>query len=189
MTEDLFVRRKVPFSLLEARVLETSDEQLLEMSRELGLALSLQEMKIVRDYFSRKGRNPTNVELQAIAQTWSEHCFHKTFKDRIRFNGKLIDGLFKTYIASATKKIGPHWCFSVFEDNAGIVNFDKGFGVPKDWVQAETWLILATSQSGGRERDYWMRIRNGIALKLTLDQRAEAQRRAYIWAMPFSARF
>ena len=67
--------------------------------------------------------------------------------------------------------------------------FDKGFGVPQDWVQAETWLILATSQSGGRERDYWMRIRNGIALKLTLDQRAEAQRRAYIWAMPFSARF
>jgi phosphoribosylformylglycinamidine synthase II len=135
MTVNLFVRRKTRFSLLEVRVLGAYDEQLLEMSRELGLALSLQEMKVVKDYFSRRGRNPTDVELQAIAQTWSEHCFHKTFKDRIRFDGKQIDGLFKTYIAGATKKISPRWCFSVFEDNAGIVNFDKGYGVA---VKVET---------------------------------------------------
>ena len=73
--------------------------------------------------------------------------------------------------------------------------FDKGFGVPQDWVQAETWLILATSQAAGRERDYWARVRNAVAQKLTLDQLAEAQRRAYAWAIPvwrggaFSARF
>jgi phosphoribosylformylglycinamidine synthase len=126
---------KVPFSLFEVRVLGATDEQLLEMSRELGLALSLHEMKVVKEHFSRRGRNPTDVELQTIAQTWSEHCFHKTFKDRIRFNGKLINGLFKTYIAGATKKISPRWCFSVFEDNAGIVNFDKGYGVA---VKVET---------------------------------------------------
>jgi len=135
MTTSLFVRRKTPFSLLEVRVLGASDEQLLELSRELGLALSLQEMKVVRDYFGRRGRDPTDVELQAIAQSWSEHCFHKTFKDKIRFGGKQVDGLFKTYIANATKKISPRWCFSVFEDNAGIVNFDKGYGVA---VKVET---------------------------------------------------
>ena len=73
--------------------------------------------------------------------------------------------------------------------------FDKGDGVPQDWIQAETWLILATSQAGARERDYWARIRDAVAQKLTLDQLAEARRRAYFWAMPvhrggaFSARF
>jgi phosphoribosylformylglycinamidine synthase len=135
MTTNLFVPRKTPFSLFDVRVLGASDEQLLEMSRELGLALSLREMKVVKDHFSRRGRNPTDVELQTIAQTWSEHCFHKTFKDKIRFNGKRTNGLFKTYIAAATKKISPQWCFSVFEDNAGIVNFDKGYGVA---VKVET---------------------------------------------------
>jgi phosphoribosylformylglycinamidine synthase II len=135
MTANLFVRRKTPFSLFDVRVLEASDEQLLEMSRELGVALSLQEMKVVRNCFSGKGRNPTDVELQTIGQTWSEHCFHKTFKDKIKFNGKQIDGLFKTYIANATKKISPRWCFSIFEDNAGIVNFDKGYGIA---VKVET---------------------------------------------------
>jgi len=135
MTADLFVRMKVPFSLFEGKVLGASDEQLLEMSRELGLALSLHEMKVIKEHFSRRGRNPTDVELQTIAQTWSEHCFHKTFKDNIRFEGKRVNGLFKTYIAGATKKISPRWCFSVFEDNAGIVNFDKGYGVA---VKVET---------------------------------------------------
>jgi uncharacterized protein len=60
--------------------------------------------------------------------------------------------------------------------------FDKGYGVPMDWVQAEVWLILAASQASGRERDYWTRIRDSVAQKLTLDQLAEAQARAYAWA-------
>ena len=64
--------------------------------------------------------------------------------------------------------------------------FDKGYGVPQDWVQAEFWLILAASQAGAKERDYWKRIRDGVAQKLTLDQLAEAQRRAYGWAAPFA---
>jgi phosphoribosylformylglycinamidine synthase len=131
----LFVRRKARFSLVDVKVLGANDEQLLEISRELGLALSLHEMKMIKEHFSRRGRNPTDVELQTIGQTWSEHCFHKTFKDRIRFDGKVVNGLFKTCIASATKKIKPDWCFSVFEDNAGIVNFEEGYGVA---VKVET---------------------------------------------------
>ena len=69
------------------------------------------------------------MELQTISQTWSEHCYHKTFKGKIQLDGKEIDSLFKTYIAKATKEIKAPWCFSVFEDNAGIVKFDLGFGI------------------------------------------------------------
>ena len=60
--------------------------------------------------------------------------------------------------------------------------FDKGYGVPEDWVQAEVWLNLAASQANERQRDYWVRIRDAVAQKLTLDQLAEARRRAYLWA-------
>ena len=86
-------------------------------------------MKTVQTYFKKKNRNPTDVELQTIAQTWSEHCFHKTFKGKIRIGNKEIDSLFKTYIAKATQEINPRWCFSVFEDNAGIIRFDRGYGI------------------------------------------------------------
>ena len=129
MTASLYFRRKTPFLIFEINIFKATDQQLLEISRELGVGLNLQEMKAVREYFRNKGRNPTDVELQTIGQTWSEHCFHKTFKGKIKFNGKEIDSLFKTYIARATDEINPPWCFSVFEDNAGIVEFDKGYGI------------------------------------------------------------
>jgi uncharacterized protein len=74
--------------------------------------------------------------------------------------------------------------------------YDKGFGVPQDWVEAEVWLDLAASQANRKERDYWARMRDAVAQKLTLDQLAEAQRRAYAWAPiairregPLSARY
>src|SRR5271166_541061 len=72
--------------------------------------------------------------------------------------------------------------------------YDKGFGVPQDWVQAEVWLNLAASQASAKERDYWARMRDAVAQKLTLDQLAEAQRRALAWALvaargPLSARY
>lgn len=61
--------------------------------------------------------------------------------------------------------------------------FDKGFGVPQDWVEAEVWLNLAASQANTpRQLDYWTRIRDAVAQKLTLNQLAEAQRRASAWA-------
>jgi phosphoribosylformylglycinamidine synthase len=129
MSINLYIRRKTAFSLFEINTLEAADNQLQEISRELGLSLSLQEMKAVQAYFKKKGKNPTDVELQTIAQTWSEHCFHKTFKGKIRIGNMEINSLFKTYIAKATKEINPRWCFSVFEDNAGIIRFDKGYGI------------------------------------------------------------
>ncbi|HEY1780644.1 MAG TPA: tetratricopeptide repeat protein [Roseiarcus sp.] len=73
--------------------------------------------------------------------------------------------------------------------------FDNGFGVPQDWVAAEVWLILAAAHASGRQQEYYGRVRDAVAQKLTLDQVAEAQRRASAWAPivgrnfgPFSAR-
>src|SRR3990170_2931686 len=129
MTQSLFTRSNAAFTMYVVNTRDASDSQLSEISRELGLGLNLQEMKTVQTYFKKKNRNATDVELQTIAQTWSEHCFHKTFKGKIRIGSKEIDSLFKTYIAKATQAINPRWCFSVFEDNAGIIRFDRGYGI------------------------------------------------------------
>jgi uncharacterized protein len=60
--------------------------------------------------------------------------------------------------------------------------FDKGFGVPQDWVQAEVWLNLAASQASREQQDYWTRVRDAVARKLTLNQLAESEQRASKWA-------
>ena len=126
MSTNLFVKRG---AAIEAQTAKATDEQLAEINAELALGFSMQELKEIQAYFRTEKRNPTDVELQTIAQTWSEHCCHKTFKGKIQIDGKEIDSLFKTYIAKATKQIKAPWCVSVFEDNAGIVKFDKGYGI------------------------------------------------------------
>jgi phosphoribosylformylglycinamidine synthase len=125
----LYKKRPSPFELLEIKLQGASDQQLVQISTELGIVLNLEEMKKVQKYFSKKGRNPTDVELQTIGQTWSEHCYHKTFKGEITLGKKKIKSLFKTYIAKATEELNSSWCVSVFEDNAGIVDFDKGVAI------------------------------------------------------------
>jgi len=125
----LYVKRPLPFELFEINIRDASDKQLLQISSELGIGLSLEEMRAVQKYFSERGRNPTDVELQTIGQTWSEHCYHKTFKGDVIVGKKKIRSLFKTYIAKATKELNPSWCLSVFEDNAGIIDFEKGYAI------------------------------------------------------------
>ena len=129
MNPGIYTRAETSFSLFQIQLKKCTNDQLLEISDELGLCLSLNEMKAIQAYFKREKRSPTDVELQTIAQTWSEHCYHKTFKGKIHIANEEIDSLFKTFIAKATKEIKPRWCFSVFEDNAGIVKFDKGYGI------------------------------------------------------------
>jgi phosphoribosylformylglycinamidine synthase II len=129
MNANLYIHRKADYTLYEVTLAKATDQQLIEINDELALGLSIQEMKSIQTYFKKESRNPTDVELQTISQTWSEHCYHKTFKGKIQIDGKEIDSLFKTYIAKATKEIKSPWCFSVFEDNAGIVKFDKGYGI------------------------------------------------------------
>jgi phosphoribosylformylglycinamidine synthase II len=135
MCPSLYIRRPGQVQVFEVRLKGADDEQLLQVSKELAIGFSLEEMKKIRKYFSHKSRNPTDVELQTIGQTWSEHCYHKTFKGEIVSGKRKIKNLFKTYIAKVTQELNPSWCFSVFEDNAGIVDFDKGSGVA---VKVET---------------------------------------------------
>ena len=125
----LFIRRKAPFEVHEVRLLDADNKQLLAISQELSIGLNTEEMKTVKKYFSGKGRNPTDIELQTIGQTWSEHCFHKTFKGTIITDRGKIKSLFKTYIAKATSELKPTWCFSVFEDNAGIIEFEGDYTI------------------------------------------------------------
>ncbi len=93
------------------------------------LALNLDYMKTIRDYFKKLKRNPSDIELETLAQTWSEHCKHTIFADPL---DELKNGLFKTYIKSATEKIRKikgknDFCVSVFSDNSGAIEFDKDF--------------------------------------------------------------
>ncbi|MEM2352216.1 MAG: phosphoribosylformylglycinamidine synthase subunit PurL [Thermoproteota archaeon] len=136
MREQLYIRKSLPFDVYEVNILEAGDDDLIRVSEEMGLALNLEEMRAIKSYFSRKGRNPTDIELQAIGQTWSEHCYHKTFKGVIILpDGHEINSLFKTFIARATYGLNKPWCFSVFEDNAGIILFDRDHGIA---VKVET---------------------------------------------------
>jgi phosphoribosylformylglycinamidine synthase II len=128
MSTKLVTQRKNS-PVLEFATAKATDTQLSEINSELALGFSIDELAAIQVYFKKENRNPTDVELQTISQTWSEHCCHKTFKGKIQLDGKTINSLFKTYISKATEQIKAPWCVSVFEDNAGIVKFDKGFGI------------------------------------------------------------
>ena len=101
------------------------------------LYLNANEMKAIQAHFDGKGRAPTDIELETIAQTWSEHCHHKTFRGDIRYTVKhkgkakteLIQNLLKNTIVKATTTLNKSWCVSVFHDNAGIVKFDNEYNM------------------------------------------------------------
>ncbi len=114
-------------------ILSLNDEGLIRCSKERLLSLSLDEMKAVQFYFHEAKREPTDIELETIAQTWSEHCKHKTFKGILdyterRHDGvthKIYDDLLKQTVVKATRDLNKKFCLSVFVDNAGIIDFDK----------------------------------------------------------------
>jgi phosphoribosylformylglycinamidine synthase II len=76
----LVKRRNVPFELFDIDVISAKDEDLKQISDEMSLSLSLDEMKAIKSHFQKEGRNPTDVELQALGQAWSEHCCYKSSK-------------------------------------------------------------------------------------------------------------
>ena len=115
-------------------ILNADADELSRISQEGLLSLNLAEMQAIQAHFAELERNPTDVELETIAQTWSEHCVHKTFKSMIEYAEKgrkteMIDGLFKTFIQRATEEIAADWCVSVFTDNAGIIEFDDNYNI------------------------------------------------------------
>jgi phosphoribosylformylglycinamidine synthase len=92
-------------------------------------------MKAVQAHFRSLDREPTDVELETIAQTWSEHCSHKTLRGTITLTDhatgetRTYQNLLKETIFAATQTIRQQlgdndWCVSVFADNAGVVQFD-----------------------------------------------------------------
>src|SRR5215207_3394634 len=94
------------------------------------LSLPLQDLEAVRDHYAAQDRDPTDVELETIAQTWSEHCAHRTFKATIRHREPgvrelQIPGLLKTFIMAATDEVNRPWVLSAFQDNAGVIAFDR----------------------------------------------------------------
>ena len=130
--------------------LNVSDEQLLKISKDGMLALSLDEMKSIREYFAKPEVQTqriavgmpvaiTNVELEVLAQTWSEHCKHKIFNADITYyenDGKpvTIKSLFKAFIQKTTETVraakgDDDICLSVFKDNAGVIKFDDSNAV------------------------------------------------------------
>jgi len=120
--------------------LEVDDDELMRINRERVLALTLPEMRIVREYYRRTKEDrenaglhaqPTDVELECIAQTWSEHCKHKIFNADVEYedeNGEItnINSCFKSFIMRSTEELGEEldWLVSVFHDNAGIIRFN-----------------------------------------------------------------
>jgi phosphoribosylformylglycinamidine synthase II len=112
---------------------ELDDEGLLALSKQRDLFLNLVEMQTIRDYYKKLNREPTDIELESIAQTWSEHCVHKTLRSAvdITIEGKQVhfDNLLKDTIFKATTELGKKWCISVFADNAGVVEFDDDSAV------------------------------------------------------------
>jgi phosphoribosylformylglycinamidine synthase subunit PurSL len=143
------------FSLRHVSLCDLDDAALERLSRQGHLFLSMEEMRTVQAHFRTQGRDPTDLELETIAQTWSEHCVHKTLKSAIVYRGAPMPtlnadkpkrqnakteevelrygNLLKDTIARATEELmregrGPK-CLSVFKDNAGIIDFDGEYGV------------------------------------------------------------
>ena len=126
------------FRLVTVDMVKANDTQLKKLSKEGQLFLNVKEMRQIRDYFKAEKRNPTDCELETIAQTWSEHCWHKTFRGRIAYKEKLpgkkavsrkINNLLKSTIMKATRELHKPWCVSVFKDNAGVIRFDEKHNV------------------------------------------------------------
>ncbi len=116
------------FSLKQVDLLTMDDNGLSRLSQE-KLGLNLNELKHIQSYFFRLGRNPTDVELETLAQTWSEHCKHKTFKSKIRLDGQVINNLLKSTIMKVTSELNKPWCLSTFKDNSGVIDFDGRYAL------------------------------------------------------------
>lgn len=129
---------------VEISDLDGSDEELTELSHMSLWALSLLEMHTIRDHFASDSQvavrneigltsKPTDVEMECLAQTWSEHCKHKIFNSSLDYEDsesgerRTINSLFDTYIRGATSTVGADkdWLLSVFKDNAGVVRFTE----------------------------------------------------------------
>lgn len=131
---ELHVGSPYRFQLVTVPIRELQDEALLQLSREGQLYLTLVEMQTIQQFYRDLSRDPTDIELETLAQTWSEHCSHKTLAGRIAYRDdrgeQHFENMLKETIFAATQEIRRRlgeddWCVSVFKDNAGVVHFDE----------------------------------------------------------------
>jgi len=106
--EKLFKKKTDKFDCFEIDILTAKDEQLEKISEKMGIALNLSEMKRIKKYFKEKNRNPTDIELQALGQAWSEHCCYKSSKIPLKQH---VFGIEEDRI--------------IAREDAGVVEFDK----------------------------------------------------------------
>ncbi|HLA45812.1 MAG TPA: AIR synthase-related protein, partial [Aggregatilineales bacterium] len=134
ITPPFMTLRETPPEVEKIPILDADSTALLDISSKRRLSLDLAEMQAIQGYYQTQERNPTDVELEMLAQTWSEHCVHKTFKANISYTEithegeslqETIHGLLNTYIRGATEQIHKDWIRSTFVDNAGIIAFDE----------------------------------------------------------------
>lgn len=132
--ERLDVGTPYRFERVTVPIRAMSDDDLLRLSKQAQLYLKLVEMQTIQKHFQELRRDPTDAELETIAQTWSEHCSHKTLTGRVRYvdekGERVFQNMLKETIFAATRQIrselGKHdWCVSVFEDNAGVIRFHE----------------------------------------------------------------
>ena len=120
------------FKKIVVPIRDLKPEELEKLSKQMSLSLNREEMLTIQEHYLKVAKDPNDIELETIAQTWSEHCSHKTLKGRVDFEGKIYQNLLKETIFEATRflreKAGKDdWCVSVFEDNAGVIKFDENF--------------------------------------------------------------
>lgn len=121
----------VSLNVPDEELIKIGKEGILDESKERRgpLALDLASMKVIQKHFFKLKRDPSDIELESLAQTWSEHCKHTIFANHI---DDIKDGLYKTYIKGATNLIrkqkgAKDFCVSVFSDNSGGIIFDKDY--------------------------------------------------------------
>lgn len=105
---EVYRKKEVPFPLYTVDILEASENDLMRISKDLGLALNLEEMKRIQEYFRGVGRKPTDVELQSLGQAWSEHCCYKSSKFFLR---EFVFGIEASQV--------------LLKGDAGVVEFDE----------------------------------------------------------------
>ena len=121
--------------IADVPIRELDDAGLGKLSTDGDLFLNVTEMRGIQEYFRRIGREPRDIELEMLAQTWSEHCVHKTFRSdvTVRNNaGEIVEeipNLIKSTVFGVTAELDKPWCLNVFEDNAGVIEFDEAHAV------------------------------------------------------------
>jgi len=111
MAKELLVKRDAPYELYEVKLLDATDEEMKKISDDMSLNLSLDEMKVIKEYFANEGRNPVDVELQSLGQAWSEHCCYKSSKAILK---EFVFGIDRDDVLS--------------RGDAGVMTFDEEHG-------------------------------------------------------------